>query len=123
MSRLCSSLFISFNSSKHFHLYGSNASMAQLVMKVDVVLEKNMLQVYLLSGFGGLMLLLLIFLALYKVGFFKRNLKKKMEADGDIPNGFPGEDLGPLAPTEGAEDTGCLEPLQGKEAPEAEGKD
>lgn len=39
----------------------------QLVMKVDVVLEKNMLQVYLLSGFGGLMLLLLIFLALYKV--------------------------------------------------------
>lgn len=30
MLSLCSSLSISFNSSKHFHLYGSNASMAQV---------------------------------------------------------------------------------------------
>ena len=30
MGSLCSSLSISFNSSKHFHLYGSNASLAQV---------------------------------------------------------------------------------------------
>lgn len=30
MTSLCSSLSVSFNSSKHFHLYGSNASLAQV---------------------------------------------------------------------------------------------
>uniref|UniRef100_A0A8C9PUI4 Integrin subunit alpha L n=1 Tax=Spermophilus dauricus TaxID=99837 RepID=A0A8C9PUI4_SPEDA len=73
MFSLCSSLSISFNSSKHFHLYGSNASMAQVLMKVDVVYEKEMLYLYVLSGIGGLLLLLLIFAALYKVGTSGRN--------------------------------------------------
>lgn len=109
---LCSSLTISFNSSKHFHLYGSKGSKAQVVMKVDVVYEKEMLHLYVLSGIGGLLLLLLIFLALYKVGFFKRNLKEKMEADGAIPSGSPAEGADPLAVSgEETNDQGCLEPL------------
>lgn len=37
-------------------------------MKVDVIYEKEMLHLYVLGGIGGLMLLFLIFLALYKVG-------------------------------------------------------
>uniref|UniRef100_A0A5F9DBB9 Integrin subunit alpha L n=1 Tax=Oryctolagus cuniculus TaxID=9986 RepID=A0A5F9DBB9_RABIT len=118
MWHLCSSLSISFNSSKHFHLYGSNSSVAQVLMKVDVVFEKEMVYLYVLSGVGGLLLLLLIFLALYKVGFFKRNLKEKMEADGgSIPNGVPGEGAG------GGTTADCLEPLQGTEAKEGEDKD
>lgn len=40
----------------------------QVVLKVEVVDEKDMLYLYVLSGIGGLLLLLLIFLALYKVG-------------------------------------------------------
>uniref|UniRef100_A0A8C5KHI5 Integrin alpha L n=1 Tax=Jaculus jaculus TaxID=51337 RepID=A0A8C5KHI5_JACJA len=112
MHSLCTSLSISFNSSRHFHLYGSNTSLAQVLMKVDVVYEKEMLYLYVLSGCGGLLLLLLIFIALYKVGFFKRNLKEKMEADGSVPNGIPGEDHGPLvAPREEAKDLGTLEPI------------
>uniref|UniRef100_A0A8D2ITR4 Integrin subunit alpha L n=1 Tax=Urocitellus parryii TaxID=9999 RepID=A0A8D2ITR4_UROPR len=82
---LCSSLSISFNSSKHFHLYGSNASMAQ-------------------------------------VGFFKRNLKEKMEADGNVPNGIAGEDSGE-ASQEKSIDLDCLKPLQGEEAQDGGDKD
>ncbi|XP_057606762.1 integrin alpha-L isoform X2 [Hippopotamus amphibius kiboko] len=120
MFSLCSSLSISFNSSKHFHLYGSNASLAQVIMKVDVIYEKEMLYLYLLSSIGGLLLLLLIFFVLYKVGFFKRNLKEKMEATVEASDAIPGEDTGEDAgqPASGeeAKDPGCLEPLHEEEA-------
>lgn len=39
----------------------------QILTKVDVVYEKEMLYVYLLSTIGGILLLLIIFLVLYKV--------------------------------------------------------
>uniref|UniRef100_A0A2K6E014 Integrin subunit alpha L n=1 Tax=Macaca nemestrina TaxID=9545 RepID=A0A2K6E014_MACNE len=98
MFSVCSSLSISFNSSRHFHLYGSNASLAQVVMKIDVVYEKQMLYLYVLSGIGGLLLLLLIFIVLV---FFKRNLKEKMEAGGEDSGSWR---LGK------AGDPGCLKP-------------
>ncbi|XP_055993653.1 integrin alpha-L [Sorex fumeus] len=115
MLSLCSSVFVSFNSPKYFHLYGSNASLAQVVMKVDIIYEKNMLHLYLLSTIGGLLVLLLIFGVLYKVGFFKRNLKEMMEANGDTPNGLPAADSEPSAPQEEA-----VELLPEEKAPEAD---
>uniref|UniRef100_A0A2K5LEJ0 Integrin subunit alpha L n=1 Tax=Cercocebus atys TaxID=9531 RepID=A0A2K5LEJ0_CERAT len=123
MFSLCSSLSISFNSSRHFHLYGSNASLAQVVMKIDVVYEKQMLYLYVLSGIGGLLLLLLIFIVLYKVGFFKRNLKEKMEAGGGVPNGIPAEDSEQPASGEEAGDPGCLKPLHEEDSESGGGKD
>ena len=42
-------------------------------MKVDLVYEKKMLYLYVLSGIGGLLLLLLIFIALFKVGASGKN--------------------------------------------------
>ncbi|XP_077841838.1 integrin alpha-L isoform X3 [Macaca mulatta] len=123
MFSVCSSLSISFNSSRHFHLYGSNASLAQVVMKIDVVYEKQMLYLYVLSGIGGLLLLLLIFIVLYKVGFFKRNLKEKMEAGGGVPNGIPAEDSGQPASGEEAGDPGCLKPLHEEDSESGGGKD
>ncbi|KAM6155895.1 integrin alpha-L [Rhynchocyon petersi] len=116
MLSLCSSLSITFNSSRHFHLYGSNASLAQVIMKAEVVYEKDMLYVYVLSGIGGLLLLLLIFLALYKVGFFKRNLKEKMEADAGATNGILREGSEKAASEEEAGDTGCTESLKEKKS-------
>lgn len=118
---LCSSLAISFNSSKHFHLYGSNASLAQVNMKVDIIYEKDMLYLYVLSSIGGLLLLLLIFLVLYKVGFFKRNLKEQMEATEEASNDTPEEDSGRPASGEDARDPGCLEPLHNDNTQDAVG--
>uniref|UniRef100_A0A673TRT1 Integrin subunit alpha L n=1 Tax=Suricata suricatta TaxID=37032 RepID=A0A673TRT1_SURSU len=123
MLSLCSSLSVSFNSSKHFHLYGSNASQAQVIMKVDIVYEKDMLYVYVLSSTGGLLLFLVIFGVLYKLGFFKRNLKEKMEATGDASNGIAGEQSGQPEPKEEGGDPGCLEPLQEEAAQDGNDKD
>ncbi|XP_006896670.1 PREDICTED: integrin alpha-L [Elephantulus edwardii] len=120
MFSLCTSLSITFNSSKHFHLYGRNASLAQVTMKVDVVYEKEMLYIYILSGIGGLLLLVVIFLVLYKVGFFKRNLKERMEADTNATNGILTEDSEKAASEEEDGDSSRLESLQEKEAQEAE---
>ena len=49
-------------------LYFLPLILPQVITKVDIVYEKDMLYLYVLSGIGGLLLLLLIFLVLYKVG-------------------------------------------------------
>ncbi|XP_074137392.1 integrin alpha-L isoform X2 [Sminthopsis crassicaudata] len=111
MFSLSSNISVIFNSRKYYHLYGKESAQSQVVTKVDIVYEKNSLYLYVLSGIGGLLLLLLIFGVLYKIGFFKRGLKEKMEANGAIPDGIMDEASGPSA----SADPGCTEPLNPRE--------
>ena len=46
-----------------------------------------------------------------QVGFFKRNLKEKMEATIDASNGISGEDSGQLASEKEVVDPSCLDLL------------
>lgn len=62
-------------------------------MKVDVVYEKEMTHLYVLSSIGGLVLLLLIFLALYKVGTFSAKTAKAK--GGGVLAGTREEHTGP----------------------------
>uniref|UniRef100_A0A452UB56 Integrin subunit alpha L n=1 Tax=Ursus maritimus TaxID=29073 RepID=A0A452UB56_URSMA len=102
---LCSSLSVSFDSSKHFHLYGSNASLAQ----VWLCLFRS------LGNRGHFVFL--------QFGFFKRNLKEKMEASAEAFSGLPLEDSEEPVSGEEAGDPGCLEPLHEEEAQDAGTKD
>lgn len=58
-----------------------------------------------------------------QLGFFKRNLKEKMEATVEASNGIPREDSGQPEPKEEGGDPGCLEPLQEEETQDGNDKD
>uniref|UniRef100_A0A8D1EAR0 VWFA domain-containing protein n=1 Tax=Sus scrofa TaxID=9823 RepID=A0A8D1EAR0_PIG len=103
------------------HVVGGGGEDRGVNMKVDIIYEKDMLYLYVLSSIGGLLLLLLIFLVLYKVGFFKRNLKEQMEATEEASNDTPEEDSGRPASGEDARDPGCLEPLHNDNTQDAVG--
>uniref|UniRef100_A0A6I8PCS1 Integrin subunit alpha L n=1 Tax=Ornithorhynchus anatinus TaxID=9258 RepID=A0A6I8PCS1_ORNAN len=93
----------------------------KITTEVDLVYEKNALLLYLLSGIGGLVLLLLIFLVLYKFGFFKRDLKAKLNAANARNGAEEGEEGGTPDPKEEEElvDPGCMEPLREEVSPSA----
>ncbi|NP_001296395.1 integrin alpha-1 precursor [Equus caballus] len=81
--------FSSFNLTVRAELQSENASLVlstgnqkrELAIQIskDGLPGRVPLWVILLSAFAGLLLLMLLILALWKIGFFKRPLKKKME--------------------------------------------
>nr|XP_033802845.1 integrin alpha-L [Geotrypetes seraphini] len=78
-----SALWISFNTSKYISLYSIDFTQAQAVTQVDLFEPENFLYIIIGSSAGGLVLVLLIGIALYKCGFFKRSYKDKMELTED----------------------------------------
>ncbi|XP_030065338.1 integrin alpha-L [Microcaecilia unicolor] len=78
-----SALWISFNTSKYVSLYSIDFTQAQAITQVDLFEPENLLYIIIGSSAGGLVLVLLIGIALYKCGFFKRSYKDKMEITED----------------------------------------
>ncbi|XP_029462663.1 integrin alpha-L [Rhinatrema bivittatum] len=83
---------ISFNTSKYISLYNTEFMQAQVITQVHLFEPENLLYIIIGSSAGGLLLVLLISIALYKCGFFKRSYKDKMETAEDERLQSPMED-------------------------------
>lgn len=86
-SRFCTALWFTFNTSKYVSQYTDEFTQSQVTTEVELVHVMNYLPVYVGSGVGGLFLLILISVLLYKCGFFKRNYKDMMDHEPAAGNG------------------------------------
>ncbi|XP_042327562.1 integrin alpha-L [Sceloporus undulatus] len=94
--KLCTALWLTFNTSRYMNFYSQEFAQFQET-EVEVIFKMNYLPVIIGSGIGGLVLLILIIVGLYKCGFFKRNYKAKMDIQEENenvlqPKGSLGED-------------------------------
>ncbi|XP_053883484.1 integrin alpha-L-like [Malaclemys terrapin pileata] len=85
--RFCTALWFTFNTSKYVSQYSNEFTQSQITTEVELVHVMNYLPVYVGSGVGGLFLLILISVVLYKCGFFKRNYKDMMDHEPAAGNG------------------------------------
>ncbi|XP_065258833.1 integrin alpha-L-like [Emys orbicularis] len=85
--RFCTALWFTFNTSKYVSQYSDEFTQSQVTTEVELVHVMNYLPVYIGSGVGGLFLLILISVVLYKCGFFKRNYKDMMDHEPAAGNG------------------------------------
>ncbi|KAJ7314101.1 hypothetical protein JRQ81_006036 [Phrynocephalus forsythii] len=81
-SKFCTALWLMFDTKKYTNFYGHEFAQFQ-VTEMEVIKEMNYLPVIIGSGIGGLILLILIIVGLYKCGFFKRNYKEKMDLQAE----------------------------------------
>ncbi|XP_030418177.1 integrin alpha-L-like isoform X2 [Gopherus evgoodei] len=86
-SRFCTALWFTFNTRKYLSQYTDEFTQSQVTTEVELVHVMNYLPVYIGSGVGGLLLLILISVVLYKCGFFKRNYKDMMDHEPASGNG------------------------------------
>lgn len=78
----CTSLWLSFDT-RRYNNYHKTEFKSQVMTEVEIIVAMNYLPIIIGSGIGGLVLLVLIIVLLYKCGFFKRNYKEKMEFQGN----------------------------------------
>ncbi|KAM9146695.1 integrin alpha-L-like isoform 2-T2 [Pangshura tecta] len=86
-SRFCTALWFTFNTSKYVSQYTEEFTQSQVTTEVELVHVMNPLPVYVGGGVGGLFLLILISIVLYKCGFFKRSYKDMMDHEPAAGNG------------------------------------
>ncbi|XP_077170640.1 integrin alpha-L isoform X2 [Paroedura picta] len=98
----CTASWVTFDTGRYFNQYTSYAQF-QVTTKVDMIYVMDYLPIIIGSTVGGLFLLILIVVGLYKCGFFKRNYKDKMDHEGE---------------TETAEAEGILEEDEEKVTPQ-----
>ncbi|XP_055521517.1 LOW QUALITY PROTEIN: integrin alpha-X-like [Leucoraja erinacea] len=83
--KLSSFARVRYDEKKYIHISQATTKFkeATVATRVEVVKEQNMLPVIVGSTVGGLILLLIVAAVLYKVGFFKRGFKEKLEEATD----------------------------------------
>ncbi|XP_060112619.1 integrin alpha-L [Heteronotia binoei] len=89
-SSFCTASWLTFDTRRYFNQYDKYAQ-SQVTTKVDMIYVMNYLPIIIGSAVGGLFLLILIIVGLYKCGFFKRNYKDKMDHAGETETAFPAE--------------------------------
>ncbi|KAL8176601.1 UNVERIFIED_CONTAM: hypothetical protein K2H54_036848, partial [Gekko kuhli] len=89
-SSFCTASWLTFDTRRYFNQYDEYAQ-SQVTTKVDMIYVMNYLPIIIGSAVGGLFLLILIIVGLYKCGFFKRNYKEKMDHEGETEAAFEAE--------------------------------
>ncbi|XP_072127559.1 integrin alpha-M-like [Mobula birostris] len=94
--RMVSFAMVSYDESKYIHVSQATTRFktASITTRVEIMEEVNLLPLIVGSSVGGLVLLLITAGILYKVGFFRRDLKEKLEAAAEDGAG----DGGPAEP-------------------------
>ncbi|XP_044303916.1 integrin alpha-L [Varanus komodoensis] len=82
-SKFCTALWLTFNTRRFTNVYGHEFALFQDT-RVEMNFVMNNLPIIIGSVVGGLFLLFLIIGVLYKVGFFKRNYKEKMNFQEEL---------------------------------------
>ncbi|KAL7977543.1 hypothetical protein Chor_009492, partial [Crotalus horridus] len=90
-TKLCTALWVEFDTGRYKNFYGHEFAQVQ-VTEVEVIITMNYLPIIIGSVFGGLLLLILCIVGLWKCGFFKRNYKQKIELQGENENGLQATD-------------------------------
>ncbi|XP_054848789.1 integrin alpha-L [Eublepharis macularius] len=105
-SSFCTASWLTFDTRRYSNQYGTQYAQSQVTTKVDMIFVMDYLPIIIGSAIGGLFLLILIIVGLYKCGFFKRNYKDKMDHEGEAenvfqPEGNPEDDEGKVVPLNG----------------------
>ncbi|XP_066486473.1 integrin alpha-L [Tiliqua scincoides] len=77
-STFCTVLWLTFDA-RRYNNYHKTEFKSQVRTEVEIIVAMNYLPIIIGSGIGGLVLLILIIVLLYKCGFFKRNYKQRMD--------------------------------------------
>ncbi|XP_058035416.1 integrin alpha-L [Ahaetulla prasina] len=90
-AELCTALWVEFDTRRYKNVYSHEFAQFQ-VTDIEVIIMMNYLPIIIGSAIGGLVLLILCVVVLYKCGFFKRNYKQKIELEGENENAVQATD-------------------------------
>ncbi|XP_013922788.1 PREDICTED: integrin alpha-L [Thamnophis sirtalis] len=100
-AKLSTALWVEFDTGRYKNVYSHEFVQVQ-VTEIEVIIMMNYLPIIIGSVIGGLFLLILCIVVLYKCGFFNRNYKQKIENQGENENAAQTADN----PEDGAEKEG-----------------
>ncbi|KAG8140629.1 hypothetical protein E2320_003292, partial [Naja naja] len=90
-TKFYTALWVEFDTRRYKNVYSHEFAQVQ-VTEIEVIIMMNYLLIIIGSIFGGLFLLILCIIGLYKCGFFKRTYKQKIELQGEHENAVQAAD-------------------------------